>query len=525
MVAWYVSRSARLFLSFALLGTIVSAASPVQAAGCYVRSAPLAVSAPKNFADNDIVLSSSSATLKGAVSGNGYGTGTRTWNEPPSRVCSGDHVTLTISAGGRLPVLSRFWSTTGNHAERDLSRSLSGGFPERDFLALAPGGDLGGTAGSRTYTLDVADFPFTIGIWVRDSQGDSGVVVWNYAADTSPAPMPAPVAHGESSTPALTASAPPPQPLAEPLEAPAANSDADVRAALSACPGAYALYTTLQANRTNGTLVSDVSQSALSSAWPRRDVFLGMLEKIASVEDTTFTSIGSTLFGPSPYDISAGTGYENYLGSLLTEQAPPRHPHNTYVQLTRDRHPLIGGTQQASYESALADRIAASSGGLMPADVLQMALRVTGGDYPLATLTAHNLLKELKYSSESQGGSGVAVVGWFPDNRGTDADALGGAPEGYDSRATGPLIAKLANLRPADDPLYAADPIGPWYHQFGVLFVGSVTSGDEATLSAWVENATRWLGLGSSPDPFKQAINTCSGTLAEAVAGSGWLNG
>jgi hypothetical protein len=517
MVAWYISRGAQpglaLVLSFTLLGTMFSAAAPVQAAGCYVRSAPSVASAPKNFADNDIVLSSSNATLKGAVSNNGYGTGTRTWNVPPARVCSGDHLSLTISAGGQLPALSRFWSTTGNHTERDLNLSLGGGFPERDFLALAPGGDLGGTAGSRTYTLDVADFPFTIGVWVRDFQGDTGVVVWNYVADSSHAPVPAPVAHVEPSTPAPAMSAPPAPPLAEPAEAPAPNPDADLQAALSACPGAYTLFTTLQANRNDGTLVSDVSQSALSSAWPRRDVFLGMLEKIAS------TSIGSTLFDSSPYDMSAGTGYENYLGSLLTEQAPPRHPQNTYVQLTRDRHPLIDGIQQASYESALADRIAASSGGLMPADVLQMALRVTSGDYPLATLTAHNLLKELKYSSEAQGGTGVAVVGWFPDHRGTDADALGGAVEGYDSRTTGPLIANLANLRPADDPLYATDPIGPWYHQFGVLFVGSVTSGDEATLSAWVENAMRRLSLGSSPDPFKQAINTCSGTLAEAVAG------
>src|SRR5437016_3359816 len=102
-------------LSFALLGTISSAAAPVQAAGCYARSSPLLVSAHKNFADNDIVLSSSNARLKGAVSGNGYGTGMRTWNEPPARVCSGDHLSLTISAGGQLPVLGRFWSTTGNH--------------------------------------------------------------------------------------------------------------------------------------------------------------------------------------------------------------------------------------------------------------------------------------------------------------------------------------------------------------------------------------------------------------------------
>jgi hypothetical protein len=133
---------------------------------------------------------------------------------------------------------------------------------------------------------------------------------------------------------------------------------------------------------------------------------------------------------------------------LLTEQAPPRHTANTYVQLTRDRRPLVDGTEQASYESALADRMIESPGGLMPADVMRMALDVTGGDYPL----------------------------------------------------------------------YAADPVGPWYHQFGVFFIGSVTSGDEASLSAWVENGTRWLGLGSNRDTFKEATNACAGRLATAIS-------
>ena len=109
----------------------------------------------------------------------------------------------------------------------------------------------------------------------------------------------------------------------------------------------------------------------------------------------------------------------------------------------------------------------------MPADVLQMAIDVAGGDYPLAMLTTHNLLKELKYSSTAQGGTGVALVGWFPDSRGTDADALGGGRSGYATRRTDQLIAKLVNLRPAADPLYASDPVGPWYHQFGVFFVAA----------------------------------------------------
>jgi len=500
-------------LSFGLLAPQLVGGSPVHAAGCYVRSAPLFTKA-KNFADNDVAIAESSATLKGAI-GNAYGTGTRSWDIPAARLCVGDQVSLTISAGGRLALLGRIWSTSGNQTTHDLEISLLDGFPERNFLSLPPGGDLGGTSGSRTYTLAISDFPFSIGAWVRDTHGDNGVVAWNYVADSSAAPTPRPQPRFEP-TPMPTAF---PAPLPEPLtEVPPASPEADLRSALSACPGAFDVFTTLQAAESNGTLITDPSQSALAAAWPRRDVLLGMLEKIASVEDSVFTSLAASLFGPSPTDVGAGTGYVNYLGSLLTEQAPPRHTQNTYVQRTRDRRPLIDGTQQASYESALADRIAASPGGLMPADVLQMAIDVAGGDYPLAMLTTHNLLKELKYSSTAQGGTGVALVGWFPDSRGTDADALGGGLSGYDTRRTDPLIAKLVNLRPAADPLYASDPLGPWYHQFGVFFVGSVTSGDEATLSAWVENATRWLGLGSRPDAFKQATNTCAGQLAEAIS-------
>ena len=61
--------------------------------------------------------------------------------------------------------------------------------------------------------------------------------------------------------------------------------------------------------------------------------------------------------------------------------------------------------------------------------------------------------------------------------------------------------------------------MGPWYHLYGVLFVGSVTTGSEATFGAWFENFTRWLKLGSEPDPTKEFVNTCAGQLARYVAG------
>jgi len=503
-----------LLVVLGLVAPFLASPPPALAAGCYVRSAPLFAKA-KNFAGNDITVSESSATLKGAV-GNGYGNGTRGWDVPAARLCAGDQVSVAMRAGGQLAVLSRVWWTTGNWANTSLQNGLSSGFPERSFLAAAPGGDLGGTNGSRTYSMTVPDSVFAIGVWVRDAQGDTGALVWDYLAEASTVANPRPLPLFDPA-PKPVAVAPP---LSEPVAdaAPLVNPEADLRNALVGCPGAFDVYTTLRDAAARGALVVDPAQSALEPMWPRKDVLVGMLEKVASVEDLLLTAVATLIFGPSPYDLGAGSGYVNYLGSLLTEQAPPRHTANTYVQLTRDRRPLVDGTEQASYESTLADRMIESPGGLMPADVMRMALDVTGGDYPLATLTAHNLLKELKYSSTAQGGAGKALVGWFADSRGTDDEALGAGQKGYELRPTAPLVAKLANLRPVDDPLYGADPVGPWYHQFGVFFIGSVTSGDEASLSAWVENGTRWLGLGSTRDTFKEATNACAGRLATAIS-------
>ena len=502
-----------LLVVLGLLAPFLASAPPALAAGCYVRSAPLFAKA-KNFAGNDITITESSATLKGAV-GNGYGNGTRGWDIPAAHLCAGDQVSVAMRAGGQLAAVSRVWWTTGNWASTTLQNGLSSGFPERSFLAASPGGDLGGTSGTRTYSVTVPDGLFAIGVWVRDAQGDTGALVWDYVAETATVPNPRPQPPTEPAPRPVVVTSPPNEPVADVSPT---TPEADLRAALTGCPGAFDVYTAVRDAAARGALVVDPAQSALEPMWPRKDVLVGMLEKVASVEDLVLTSVATLIFGPSPYDLGAGSGYVNYLGSLLTEQGPPRHTANTYVQLTRDRQPLVDGTEQASYESALADRISASPGGLLPADVMRMAIDVTGGDYPLATLTAHNLLKELKYSSTAQGGTGKALVGWFADRRGSDADALGGGQKGYDLRPTAPLVAKLANLRPADDPLYAADPVGPWYHQFGVFFIGSVTSGDEASLSAWVENGTRWLGLGSNRDAFKEATNACAGRLASAIS-------
>ncbi|MCK7581313.1 MAG: hypothetical protein MZV65_40565 [Chromatiales bacterium] len=57
-----------------------------------------------------------------------------------------------------------------------------------------------------------------------------------------------------------------------------------------------------------------------------------------------------------------------------------------------------------SRELALALRVSqAQDGSLTPADLMRMSLDVCGGDYPSATLTAHNFLKEIAYSGRGGG--------------------------------------------------------------------------------------------------------------------------
>jgi hypothetical protein len=135
-------------------------------------------------------------------------------------------------------------------------------------------------------------------------------------------------------------------------------------------------------------------------------------------------------------------------------------------------------------------------------------------------LTAHNLLKELTYASREPNGGSSALLGWNADDRGSDSDAITLNHAGYEVRSPAEvraLIGKLSNLREQNDPV-VSDKMGPWYHLYGVLFVGSVTTGTEATFGAWFENFTRWLHLGSRPDTTKEFINACAGQLARYVA-------
>ena len=166
---------------------------------------------------------------------------------------------------------------------------------------------------------------------------------------------------------------------------------------------------------------------------------------------------------------------------------------NPYVRLTKD-----GG--RASYEARLAEKLQNAAGKLEPHQVMALALDVCRDDYPLATLTAHNLLKEVAYAER---GKTECVVGVAKGQKGDVFTTI------YPER----ISRKLIDLRPEGDAVFY-DRTGPWYHAFGLFFVGSVASGTDAQVFGEIENLTRVFKLGSAPDYFKERVNTWAGNLA-----------
>lgn len=203
----------------------------------------------------------------------------------------------------------------------------------------------------------------------------------------------------------------------------------------------------------------------------------------------------------------------------------------------------------ASREMLLAIRIAQSEGEgkVMPRDVMRMAIEVCGGDYPSATLTVHNLMKEITYGSRA-GGEGVdACVATVNAPAGEAAQATWeGYQRAFQSMPGGfrvqrpeaggemrvhldpnAILSKLADLRPDPDsiplseveeriynrlpkPAAIDDKGGPWYHAFGAMFVSSTAYGGRYTAELLTrgESALRHTPIFSSPpDPFKELLS------------------
>ncbi len=178
--------------------------------------------------------------------------------------------------------------------------------------------------------------------------------------------------------------------------------------------------------------------------------------------------------------LAAALNSQADLGTLIRHQGPPEdlavQSNNYYAKLTQ------------GYESQLRQQILAAPGRLTPADVMRLALSATNGNYTLATMTAHNFLKNVTYMGRDLAARQVFI------------------PANKDARELAQIVAKLENLRGEPG---AADKMGPWYHGFGVLFISSLIGRPGGTTLTDAEHFTRLFGLGGSQvDKEKMAWDT-----------------
>ena len=242
----------------------------------------------------------------------------------------------------------------------------------------------------------------------------------------------------------------------------------------------------------------------------------------------------------------------NTLSYLLLQSSQPSVTgmQNPFVGLTKNPTMEVKGMPgPVSQELALAMKVADSAdGSVQPKDLLKMAVEVCEGDYPAATLVAHNFLKEVAYSKRDGIPSIFSTLPITGKNLqqtkemvqkykdATSGYQLGyfdpeGPPAGIGPKLKGQkgnfytdvavglgpendyLSNKLAQLRVEGDP-HLGDKMGPWYHIFGVLHLSSVAEGGRVTANAWAkaENLLRHApGFSSGPDYFKELMNSIVG--------------
>lgn len=142
----------------------------------------------------------------------------------------------------------------------------------------------------------------------------------------------------------------------------------------------------------------------------------------------------------------------------------PREENDSADKRTRqvDGLPPEGSTPEERFRNA----VLAAKGPLDPAQVLKIALKVNGNDYYMATLTAHNVLKD--------------VTGTERRLRAGDHEDPGlvKADEAVESR--------LVNLRAPGDPLHE-DKMGPWYHIFCIATIDA--AGSSLPLPSFISSA------------------------------------
>jgi hypothetical protein len=127
------------------------------------------------------------------------------------------------------------------------------------------------------------------------------------------------------------------------------------------------------------------------------------------------------------------------------ENQPPRESFERLDALTRK--PDGFGPKGSTPESRLTLAILSSKTPLEPAELMALSLKANGNNYFLASLAAHNVLKNATCTERR-----------LHDKRPVPADIAT-----HDQA----IIAKLVNLRDPNSP-DLKDKMGPWYHMFGM---------------------------------------------------------
>jgi hypothetical protein len=185
----------------------------------------------------------------------------------------------------------------------------------------------------------------------------------------------------------------------------------------------------------------------------------------------------------------------DYIVLFGLEAPPSGQPSNFYAGLTRARDPK--DPQSRSFQDRLKDFILRDpKARLEPADVIKHALDAAHGNYPLAMLTAHNLLKEIAYVGREE----VDVINQAQkpaDQSRWPALWFGVSPW------LGDFAGKLRGLRDSS----VADKMGPWYHFFVPLAAEAWGSVEAAERMTAVEHGARKWKIFKNPDPEKREID------------------
>jgi len=292
---------------------------------------------------------------------------------------------------------------------------------------------------------------------------------------------------------------------------------------------------------------------SLETKVPKTTAFLDEVDFLGERFKGGLQAVAKTILLGFPEGDVTEYKVNNTLSYLLLQSSQPSvtGAQNPFVGLTKNPTMEVKGMPgPVSQELALAMKVADYPGSYVePKDLLKMAVEVCKGDYPAATLVAHNFLKEVAYSKRDGIPSVFSTLPIAGKNLQQTKemvqkykDAMSGYqlgffdPEGppagigpklkrkegdfYTEVAVGLgdpksdyLSNKLAQLRVEGDP-HLGDKMGPWYHIFGVLHLSSVAKGGRLTAKTWAEaeNLLRHApGFSSGPDYFKELMNSIVG--------------